>query len=92
MSDEELIGKFGVKYRDAKQRVVSLQATAHHYGDLLSGLGHELAQLASADANIKLGEVPTWEQINALLGNLRTATAEMNDARAELVNLGFPLG
>lgn len=91
MSDEELIGKFGVKYRDARQRMASLQAQARHYGNLLSGLGANLIELASGPAEYKLGEVPTWEQINNLLIELRAATDELNGAREELKNLGFPV-
>jgi hypothetical protein len=98
MSDEELIGKFGRQYREAKQKLAQLEAEANHYAEELTKVAGILRKPPQFDSPMPPNTVqsikadyPTKERLDQLITEIVKERQEAERTRKEMKRLGLDL-
>jgi uncharacterized protein YPO0396 len=94
MSEEELVGSLGVKYKAAKERLAKKSAEATEIAEILRSTSEALSKGEMMDTRTYHAykqNAPSAESLTALIKEITEARKQMEHARAQLATLGLKI-
>ena len=96
MSEEELIGRLGGQYKEAKERLARLESEALQFSKALAAIteilgGQRYPNAATSTLDTHLAIYPSIDDLKTLLAEISKAETSKQAAKAELIKLGFEM-